>query len=358
MRNPVPLAERDSRLRTGLDLASGRVPGFLFGGGVGGRVPVFRFTSVTLPYLESHLVYLMENGYRTLSYAEFVDIMLERRKPSESSVLLTFDNGWGSLWTVAAPLLRRYGMRATAHIIPGRVPELPAVRPVWRQPGHDPDIDHSDNPFCSWTELKSLAEEGRIDIQSNSWSHAMVFSGDKFLKLIVPETRMPLLSWPVVSDPGEPLRRLSSSNVFHPLLPTRSRLSDAFKHDVDPSVVRRIHGDPDAAPYVFRQHLLQIETEQERDDAIRYELEQSRRDLEARLGISVRHIAFPWGIRGRVAEGMLSSAGYDTAFVSSPVTRHPFRPGKDPHRLSRLEGRYLRCLPGRRRKLYWRIRPD
>lgn len=358
MRYEHAFYEHDTPWRRAGDVVSGRYPAFLFGARVGRCLPVFVFTEVTLPSLEPLLVYVLENGYRTLTTEELGAFVGETHPIREPSVVLCFDNAWASLWTVAAPLLRRYDMRAVAHVIPGRTPELKAPRPAWGQPGHDPDVDRTENPFCSWAELKALADEGRVDLQSNSWSHARIFSRDKFLRLIEPETRLPWLSWPVVSDPGEPLNRLSSSNVFHPLLPTRSRLSDALKHDVDPSVVRRIHDDPDAAPYLFRQHLLQVETKQERADAVRYELERSREELASRLGVRVRHLSFPWGVCGKVAGSLVRECGYETAFADRDGGRKACAGGGDPYRISRLPGRYIRALPGRPRKLFWRIRAE
>ena len=355
-RNPIPFGERKTRVRGVLDLATGRYPNFLFGARTGKILPVFHFHEVTLPYLEPYLVYLMENGYRTLDTAELTQVVKTGRMPKEPSVVLHFDDAWASVWTVVAPLMRRYNMRAVTFAIPGRIRDADTLRPVWGQPGHDPDIDRTRNPFCTWAELKALEQEGRIDIQSHTWSHAQIFCSDQFERLILPETVMPLLSWPVISDPGEPLQRLTASNVFHPLLPTRSRMSDAFKHDVDPSVVRRIHDDPNAAPYLFRQHFLQIETKEDREQAIRFELEASKAELEHRLQKKITQICFPWAVCGKVAESLLPAAGYETAGADRVGGYRACLPGQTPYRLMRLKHHYIRCLPGSPRKRYWRVK--
>ncbi len=352
----IPFGERKSLLRGPLDLLTGRYPNFLFGARMGKYLPVFHFHEVTLPYLEVYLVYLLENGYRTLGLEEMEEILFGRRKMAGPSVVLCFDDAWASVWTVVAPLLRRYRMRAITYAIPGRIQEGAGTRPVWGEPGYDPDIDRSQNPFCTWRELKALADEGFIDIQSHTWSHGKIFSEDAFQRLVLPETRIDLLSWPLLSDPGEPLRVLSAANVFHPLLPTRSRMSDAFKHDVDVSVVRRIHDDPNAAPYLFRQHLLQIETEAEREEAVRFELLRSREELEARLGRKVRQVCFPWAVCGSTAERLLPECGYTSAVADRVGGFRACVPGQNPFRIMRLKHVYIRALPGRNRRLYWRIR--
>lgn len=355
LRNPVPLIERENLFQKPLELLTGRYPGFLFGARLGNILPIFTFRKITLPYLEPFLVYLLENNYQTLGAAETAAFVSGRKKFAMPSVVLHFDQAWASLWTVAGPLLRRYDMRAVAFAIPGRIQQAAEVRPVWGQPGHDPDIDRSKNPFCTWPELKNLANEGRIEIESNTWSHAKIFCSDQFERLILPETVLPHLSWPVVSDAGEPLKILSSSNVFHPLLPTRSRLSDALKHDVDASMVRRIHDDPNAAPFLFRQHFLQIETREEREAAIRFELQVSREDLEVQLKKPVQHLALPWGICGNVTATLLADSGYETVFADRVGGYRAAVPGQNPHRIMRLDHRYIPCLPGRLRKKYWRV---
>ncbi len=355
MRNPIPFSERKSRIRAALDLSTGRYPGFLFGGRPGRVLPVFHFHEVTLPYLEPYFVYLHENGYRTLNALEMEEVVRGKRTLREPSVVLCFDDAWASVWTVVNPLLRRYNLQAITYAIPGRIQDSDVLRPVWGEKGHDPDIDRSKNPFCTWAELRALEAEGRVDIQSHTWSHAQIFCHDSFVKLIVPETVMPLLSWPVVNDPGEPLHILSSTHVFHPLLPTRSRMSDALKHDVDVSVVKRIHDDPDAAPYLFRQHLLQTETPEEREEAIRYELVRSREELSAQLGREVRQICFPWAVCGHTAASWVEKAGYTSAIADRVGGVRAAVPGQDPFRIMRLKHPYIRALPGRNRKLYWRI---
>ncbi|MCC5848556.1 MAG: polysaccharide deacetylase family protein [Verrucomicrobia bacterium] len=355
-RNPVPFGERNTKLRKPLDICTGRYPTFLYGAKLGSFLPVFSFEKVTLPYLEPYLVYLMENGYQTLQTPELQDIVLGKRKIDAPSVVLQFDGAWASVWTVVAPLLRRYNMRAVTFAIPGRIQHGEKPRPTWRQPGHDPAIDHTQNPFCTWEELRALADEGRVDVQSHSWSHAQIFCSDQFQRLILPETDMPLLEWPVISDPGEPLKRLGPSNVFHPLLPTRTRLSNALKHDVDPSVVRRIHDDPNAAPYLFRQYFLQIETEEDREKAIRFELEQSKGELEDKLGKPVTQIRCPRGICGGIAESLLHECGYETAVADKLGGFRACVPGQNPRRIMRLDHIYIPCLPGRTRKCYWYIK--
>jgi hypothetical protein len=117
----VPFAERGGALRGLLDLATGCYPAFLFGGSPGDALPVFHIHQVTAGWLEPRLEYLVDNGYRTITSDEIARLVIDRVHPGPRSVALTFDDAWASVWTVAMPLLRRFGLRAILFAIPARV---------------------------------------------------------------------------------------------------------------------------------------------------------------------------------------------------------------------------------------------
>lgn len=114
-------------------------------------LPVFVFHAVGHERLEIQLRYLAENGYRTLrSTDEFLACLNGTQPLGPRSVLLTFDDGLESLFTVAFPLLRAHGMAAVAFIVPEFV-GLPG--------------------FCAWDQLREMHESGVIDVQSHTLFH-------------------------------------------------------------------------------------------------------------------------------------------------------------------------------------------
>jgi hypothetical protein len=162
---------------------TGCYPAFLFGGSPGSLLPVFHFHDVTREWLEPRLQYLVENGYRTVTSDEIARLAIDRVSPGSRAVALTFDDGWASAWTVAMPLLRQYGLRAILFAIPGRITEAE---------------DHG--PFVTWTQLRAMHESGVMDIQSHTWSHAMIFSGPELVSFVTPEyANEPLLERPLAS---------------------------------------------------------------------------------------------------------------------------------------------------------------
>ena len=86
MSRRLPLAERKSPLRGALDLLAGAYPAFVFGGRVGRQLPVFHFHEVTPDYLEPHLRYLVENGYRTVTSEAVARWVRDGVKPAGDSV--------------------------------------------------------------------------------------------------------------------------------------------------------------------------------------------------------------------------------------------------------------------------------
>jgi hypothetical protein len=360
MRPRVPFAERGGSLRGLVDLATGGYPGFLFGGSLAGVLPVFHFHEVTTEWLEPRLQFLAENGYRTVNCDQIARFAIDGVDPGPRRVGLTFDDAWASVWTVAAPLLRKYDLTAILFAIPGRVPEAATVRPA----------GVGDGPvFATWPELCELHASGLMDIQSHTHSHAMIFSHDAVLGFVTPEfAHEPLLERPLASANGG-LQFVESSALGTPLHLRRSRMSDARRFVADTRVADRCrdhvarHGGrvffdrPD-----WRQELLSLsgsgagayESDTARATAIREELGRGRDELDSRLGTTrVRHVALPWGIAGEVTRRALAATGHETAFAERPFRRRGVHTGDDRFQLMRLNAKFLTCLPGRGRQWFY-----
>ncbi|CAM5319128.1 Polysaccharide deacetylase family protein OS=Streptomyces tendae OX=1932 GN=GUR47_15485 PE=4 SV=1 [Streptomyces tendae] len=107
-----------------------------------------RYT-VSLERFDAQLRALRDAGYRTLSTREFTDFLRDGRTPGPRTVHLTFDDGAHGLWTHADPVLARYGMKAAAYLITGRVG---THRPY----------------YLSWAEVGQMARSGRWDFQAHT----------------------------------------------------------------------------------------------------------------------------------------------------------------------------------------------
>jgi len=95
--------------------------------------------------LESHLKYLSENGYQSITFEDF-DNIGAFSKP----VMLTFDDGYFDNYETLYPLLKKYNMKATIFMI---------ANAVW------------DKKFCSRENLREMSDSGYVSVQSHTMNH-------------------------------------------------------------------------------------------------------------------------------------------------------------------------------------------
>ncbi len=363
------MTERGGRLRGVIDLLAGRYPSFIFGAPVGRILPVFHFHETTPEALEPAFAYLVENGYRTVTSDELATFVRTGHHPGPKTVMLAFDDALASLWMVVTPLLERYDLRAVAYAIPARIPEAEGTRPTMLDgPTDAATLDYSDTPFVTWPELTALSNSGRVDVQSHTWSHSMVFAGAEPLGVVDEEFQRveTVFSRPRV-DERATLTFLSADRVGYPVFARRSRMSDGRRYwpdaqaceDVEAHVQREggrayLSRPESAAALASRLRAItgRWETDAERVSAIESELDQARQVLGARLGKPVHHICLPWGISGAVTRAALERLGIASAFANQLPGRFAVGHGDDPYFLKRLHCRHIFALPGRGRRVF------
>jgi len=347
----APFAERGGPLRGVVDLATGCYPAFLFGGPVGRQVPVFHFHDETPGSLRPRLEYLAENGYRTLTCDEVAAFVVSGRWPGPRSVMLTFDDAWASVYTVAFPLLREHGLRAVVFAIPG-------------------PIANGSSWFVTREQLAEMQQSGIVDVQSHTRWHVMMFAGREIAGFVTPAfSDEQLLNRPVVSAAlNGRLEFLEPDALGAPLYVRRSRMSDGRRFLPDGCAAERcreVAARGGGADFFrqpgWRETLRRaagdgggrFETDEERLHAIRAELAESRQQLNEWLAPhEVRHLALPWGIAGGLTRSLLKACGYETAYAERPLRRRGVRQGDDRYQLMRLNGKFLPCLPGRPRRWF------
>lgn len=367
----IPLMETNSPWRGVIDLARRAYPGFAFGGGVDSSIlPVFHFHEVTKEYLEPHLAYLRDNGYRAVSADAVARFVRDGVHPGEKSVALNFDDAWASAWTVATPLLRQYGLMATTFVVPARVPKADILRQTIADAGGAPrDVDRSSVPFATWPELRAMQGSGVWDIQAHTFAHAMVFSEDARTGFVTPNYQPHIHNAPDIGKPTEPYF-LTAADAGAPLYAVRSRMSDVLRYD-DPDMRKRCCDAVRAAggAAFFEnprwQSVLKkaagkkrgtFETPAERAAAIRADLIAAREMLHARLRTNtVKHICFPWAIAGSVAEEIAGEVGYESAYADVLGGVHAAVRGGNPYRIMRLKHKFIFSLPGRGRRSWWNM---
>jgi peptidoglycan/xylan/chitin deacetylase (PgdA/CDA1 family) len=365
------------------DLLLRRYPPFVTGGPLPrGDVPVFVFHSLEKERFGRQLAYLAENGYVTLGADQYLAVLQGREPAPERAVLLTFDDGRGSLWTVGGPLLRRHGMKGVVFLVPGRMESRPGPTPA---DGDDRARETGAGALLSWEETRALAAEGVFDFESHTQRHARVHVGPRVVGFLEPGRRSGYDAFdvPLIADaaPAGALPRdllPAEAALGTPLLESEPRTGEALRFYEDPAVRERClaraaqPGFFDRSGWVEELRALlpprvkgHFETPAQREAAITGELAQARASIAAHTGRETRLLCYPWHAWGPLARRLAAATGYAAAFCGkvkgTPITR----PGGDFLAIARVGDDYVELLPGRGRRSLtsvltakWRRRMD
>lgn len=136
------------------------------------RVPVLMYHEigdvengnyVRRPEFEAQIKWLKENGYQTVSLGDLYRHLKEGKSLPLKPIVLTFDDGYETFYSVVAPLLRPYKYRATNFIITGMIGK------------------HREH--MTWAQVAELAADG-FEMAAHSINHPDLrkVSGDRMRK--------------------------------------------------------------------------------------------------------------------------------------------------------------------------------
>jgi peptidoglycan/xylan/chitin deacetylase (PgdA/CDA1 family) len=106
------------------------------------------------------LARLKEKGFRSLPLDAAFEIIKEKKDLPESSLVITFDDGFRSVYTEAYPVLRENGFSATVFLTTG----TRSIRPGERLP------PHAGRPMLSWEEIREMEASG-VDFGAHTLTH-------------------------------------------------------------------------------------------------------------------------------------------------------------------------------------------
>lgn len=364
-------------------LFRGDYPDFVHGRESGppgaGYLPVFTFHTLEPEDFEAKLLYLRENGYRTLTLDEALAHVRGEEPAAPGSVVLTVDDGRLSTWTVGLPLLRRHGMHAAAFLIVGLLGDGPA-RPTLDQGdpagGTDAPLDEGRDRRTAlrWAEVEQLHASDAVEVQSHTWMHRRVTVSRRLRGFVTPDdgtspydlpcraaTETPEEARETAWAPGAPIFEhapiLSVSEAVEPP-------AGLIRSCVDR--VREGGGDHFFTRSGWRRELRRIVEEHDGDfrrvelePHQRRELVTSRRVLNRRLaGADVRHLCLPSGRGSERAARLAREAGYESMLWGPLPADRGNRPGSDPFRIGRIKHDYLHRLPGDGRRSFLGVMAD
>lgn len=321
----------------------------------GKGVPVFVFHSVRDEQFSEQLKFLAKNNYHTLTANELFDFILKGKKTPEKSIVLTFDDGERSLYTVAFPLLKKFGFKAASFIVPSFIKE-------------EQDYKQSGKQWLSWNEMNEMEKSGFIDFQSHTLEHERMFISDEIIDFYHPDLFVDELGLdvPTVLSKGHYVKL---QELGAPVYRMGSRMDSSLRY-FDDERLRR-----DCIEYVkehggvsfFKQRGWRrklrcflkslkgknegyFESHPQQIKAISGSLKKSKEILEERLNKEISHLAYPWGYGSELSLTLSKEAGYKTNFWG-PLSGVSINAAEgSPYYISRVKDDYLFRLPGKGRK--------
>ncbi len=344
------------------------------------EIPVFTFHTVEPVSFEEKLKFLAQNGYQTLDGEEFRAAISGESAVPPGSVLLTFDDGRASLYSVAFPLLRKYGARAVAFIIPGLIPETAPAAPAYDEyiaggvTAEDLlERERGEDPLCSWEEIGEMHDSGLIDFQSHTMFHHQVCVSHELVDFMHPH------------DPAAFFGRLTALRYREngdwsyggglawgtPIYRAEPRMAGQLAFFDDERVrhacadfVRREGGKNFFTSPDWRRNLLAVYREHQKKynrtsreqpcdqhQAILEDLALSKSMIEERLpGKKVDQFCYPWFMGCPLVVRLSKEAGYAVNHWGIVAGRPTNRRGQSLFYVPRVEEHYLFRLPGEGRR--------
>jgi peptidoglycan/xylan/chitin deacetylase (PgdA/CDA1 family) len=115
--------------------------------------------------LEAHLDHLRRR-YRVISLREYLDAVRAGVALPPRTVVITFDDGYRNLLTVAAPVLARHGLPASIFIVTQWVDASAG------NGGERRWLAEDDTSFLSWSDVRVLASFENLEVGSHTHTHA------------------------------------------------------------------------------------------------------------------------------------------------------------------------------------------
>jgi len=346
-----------------------KMPRFVYGVRRFKDIPVFCLHNARYPDFDRQLSFLSTYGYRTLDGEELLERLGDKNYRNDGKdIVLTFDDGLATVWTVAYPLLKRYNRKIISFILPGLIDESDTTTKNLDDCSTEAEReqvaqrDFSDQPLCNWAEIREMHESGLVDIQSHGMLHRLVSTSPEIVDFISPDydvSNYGNTHVPVYQTMGEFSRK---AVLGHPVYRHAPLLSQTERYD-DPWTVRE-----SCAAYVsehggaaffekpdWRELLVgcvkdsTTSTKAETSfvslqNDMEFELVESRNIITEKLNKSVKHFCFPWFAGMTESAELAHSSGYEALHLGA--TREFRQTTSRPLPITRLQEEYLLGLPG------------
>jgi peptidoglycan/xylan/chitin deacetylase (PgdA/CDA1 family) len=269
--------------------------------------------SLSTQGFHQHLLYLKKSGYELFSLTELLNRSYENDIGQSKIAVLTFDDGFLDFYLVAADILKQYGAHATLFVNPGQSTGNPA-----RTMNHYPNAWGNLN----FEEMREIEKQGTFDIQSHSLTHNFIFISDTLIDFYTPDkfNRYYWLAWMLfpnrVTDWYGDLPRLADCiPIGYPIFEWGRNLESKQFFPAPDFVELCIHRFSVEGKRCINdlQNAFakgEYESNHSFSERIGYQLEESKKMIERKLGKRVDIICFPGDIYDEMSLKYAHDIGY------------------------------------------------
>lgn len=290
------------------------------------------FLSDSVKSFENTLKKLKKKGYESISLQELYDLKINKTNDNKKRVIINFDDGFLDNYTIAYPLLKKYGMKATVYISPDFVDKREIVRPLtYEKLMRGEEISLEENwGYMSWDELRIIDQSGVIDVQNHAYTHTWYYSSPTLKDVHYHNSPYYWLWWNKYPERkpewltkynekeieyGFPVFEYSkslSSHVFIPYNQVVDYIIQKYNETTITTKDERMKFIEDIRNELSEKYgeLGRFETNEEFLKRIEYELMESKRICEEKLGKIMNFLAWPGGAVSDEAKTVAQKAGF------------------------------------------------
>ena len=118
--------------------------------------------TISAQTLIKHFKWLKENGYNVISWQQVIDAENGKGTLPDNAVLLSFDDGYETMYNVVFPLLKAYNYPAVFAPVTGWL-DTPANQKIAYA---DKMLDRS--VFATWAQVKEMEQSGLVEVASHT----------------------------------------------------------------------------------------------------------------------------------------------------------------------------------------------
>lgn len=301
---------------------------------------------LTCPYevFENQLKWIERCGYKTLTFQDVYDYVINEITVPKKSVLLTFDDGYLDNYVFAYPLLKKYGMKGTIFVNPDFVDTSKGLRKTLDDAATINDIQNLKKiGFCNWEELRKMDQESVLDVQSHAKTHTWYPKSDKIIDFRHPGDEYIWMDWNENPENKPKLQYIDWSKaqlgkaIFEhekALSSKRVFINEEFQLKLAEYVRRNggvdFYKNPNWKAILFnvadklkKEYVVLEKTETERDylERITYELDFSKREIEKRLNKKVSFFCWPGGSGTKEGVKIANELGYVMSTAAADISK-------------------------------------